>query len=265
MKKVLVLIGSPRKGNSLAAAGKVEEVLAEKDIQVEYVFLAEMRIELCRGCFACLRNGIASCPIDDDIPSIMDRMRSSDGIIFVSPVYVMSVSGLMKNFLDRLSSICHRPVFCRQYAMVLATVGAIGLKDTLRYMAGATGSWQFRKVVELGIKTPHAFDTDRNMTNGNLRTIRRQSLRFREMLLNGRHVSPCMSQVLQFRLQRAIFTGAAASDWPADRKFYEALADRKYYCDVKVNPLYNFLGAVAEKMTRWFTGGREEERKAADE
>lgn len=264
MKEVLVLLGSPRKGNSLAAARRVEKTLVERDFRVEYVFLSEMGIEACRGCFACLRTGIENCPLKDDVPAILEIMARADGIIFVSPVYVMGVSGLMKNFFDRLSSICHRPSFCGKYAMALSTVGAVGLKDTLRYMAGAVGSWQFRKVVKLGLRTPHAMDIERNMTPGNLRKIRKRALRFGNMILDGSYASPNLAQVLQFRFQRAVFTGGTSEEWPADSEFYSALAGRDYYCDVRVNPLLNLVGAVAEKLAGWSMSLRKRGEETAD-
>jgi multimeric flavodoxin WrbA len=262
MKKVLTIIGSPRRGNSYAAALEVEKVLsAGGAMEMEYVFLSEMNVEMCRGCFACLKTGIEKCPIHDDVGVILEKINTADAVVFVSPVYVMSVSGLMKNFFDRLCSICHRPVFCRKYAMVLSTVGAVGLKDTLKYMAGAVGSWQFRKVVKLGLKTPLSHDHKGNMTPGNLDRIRKRSIKLREMVLHDRHARPGLSQVIQFRIQRAIFTGKAASDWPADGRFYSALRDRKYFCDTRVNPLVNAIGALVEMTVRLLLPGGSEDRK----
>jgi multimeric flavodoxin WrbA len=249
MKHVLALVGSPRRGNTLAAVEAISRVLKEEEeMDVEFIHLSDSKIGMCRGCFACLKKGIENCPIDDELPDILHRMMMADGIIFASPVYVMSVSGLMKNFFDRLASICHRPIFCDKYAMVVATVGAIGLSDTLKYMSSAVGSWQFRKVIQLGIKTPLAFDYQENLSGRNSSIIIRQSRKFKTMILQGKYVSPGLMQVIQFRIQRAIFTGRASSDWPADREFYSSLKGRKFYCDVKVNPVFSFLGYLAERL-----------------
>lgn len=261
MKRVLAINGSPRDGNTLAALREAEKVLTgDGDIEFELIKLHEMDISMCSGCFACLKHGIGKCPLNDDMPDILERMMSADGIIFASPVYVMGVTGLFKNFLDRLASICHRPVFCDKYAMVLSTVGAIGLGDTLKYMAGAVGSWQFRKVIKAGIKTPYAYDTDKNMTAGKRASISRRVLRFRNMMLEDKYCSPSLPQVLQFRFQRAVFT-RQADDWPADGRFYEALRGKKYYCDVKVNPLINAVGAAAEWIAGWMMKSGNEEGK----
>mgnify|MGYP001164390126 FL=1 len=261
MKRVLAINGSPRDGNTLAVLREAEKLLTEDgDIEFELVRLSEMDIGTCTGCFACLKHGIEKCPLNDDIPGILEKMTSADGIIFASPVYVMGVTGLFKNFLDRLASICHRPIFCDKYAMVLSTVGAIGLRSTLKYMAGAAGSWQFRKVIKAGIKTPYAYDTEKNMTAGKRASISRRVLRFRNMMLGDKYRSPSLPQVLQFRFQRAVFTRQAA-DWPADGRFYDALKGKKYYCEVRVNPLINAVGAAAEIIAGWMTGSDNENGK----
>jgi len=97
----LGISGSPRKGRNtdflvkkaLDAAAKVENV------ETEFVSLADYEIAPCNGCNHCLRED--SCPIEDDMQILAEKLLEADGIIIGSPVYYMTVSGLLKNFMDR--------------------------------------------------------------------------------------------------------------------------------------------------------------------
>ncbi|MCS1352711.1 flavodoxin family protein [Mechercharimyces sp. CAU 1602] len=42
-------------------------------------------------------------PIDDDYDTIIDRLLPHDIIVFATPIYWYSMSGIMKNFIDRWS------------------------------------------------------------------------------------------------------------------------------------------------------------------
>ena len=73
-----------------------------------------------------------------------DKMLSADGIIFISPVYVHTVSALMKNFFDRFAYMCHQPRFRGKAAMFVATTELTGGKETLDYMRFPAFTWGFR-------------------------------------------------------------------------------------------------------------------------
>ena len=91
------------------------------DVTFEYLFLKDVDLKMCRGCFSCVIKGEDFCPIKDDRAKIEDKMLKSDGVIFVTPCYCQNVSALLKNFIDRFSYVFHRPRFFNQKAMALAT------------------------------------------------------------------------------------------------------------------------------------------------
>ena len=84
------------------AEQRIEETLAGfGDVQFDYVHLKDVELKPCRGCFMCFMNGNERCPVKDDKEMIAQRLEEADGVIFVSPVYSMHVSSLMKLFVDR--------------------------------------------------------------------------------------------------------------------------------------------------------------------
>jgi len=73
----------------------------------ETIVLAEHKIERCTGCRICHKNDhYLKCIYQDkdDVTSLFDQMRSADILIFATPIYIFSMTGLMKIFLDRITS-----------------------------------------------------------------------------------------------------------------------------------------------------------------
>jgi len=153
--KILTIIGSPRKkGNSYHAAKDLEEEMKKKgDYEFEYLFLKDANLEACKGCFNCVSRGIEFCPLKDDRQMIQDKMEEADGLVMVSPVYVMTVSALLKNFIDRVAYLCHRPEYHGKKALVLCTTGGIGIKETLNYMELITEAWGYKVSGRCGLVT----------------------------------------------------------------------------------------------------------------
>jgi len=72
------------------------------------------------------------CPLAYEVALIRTKMDAADGLIVASPVYVDDVSGLMKNPLDRLAYLSHRPLLACTCAFTLATVGGGTTGHTVR-------------------------------------------------------------------------------------------------------------------------------------
>ncbi len=106
-KQVLVLSGSPRKGNSQALCEAVAEGAREAGHAVTFVRLAEKRIGYCTGCGLCSFQG-KPCPIHDDAESIQRLMLAADVIVMGTPVYFYSICAQMKTLIDRSSPYYER-------------------------------------------------------------------------------------------------------------------------------------------------------------
>ena len=97
---IIGINGSHRAGK--ATATLLREVLASaelRDADVEMIELAQLDINYCIGCNACLRS--SSCALHDDMDGLYLKMRNADGIVFASPNYFANVSARMKCFIDR--------------------------------------------------------------------------------------------------------------------------------------------------------------------
>lgn len=153
--RILVIMGSPRKGNTYLAAKKIEESMRSMgNVEFEYLMLKDAGLSQCSGCFVCLSKSENHCPHKDSAPIIEQKMQAADGVIFATPVYGMNVSALLKTFVDRFSYIFHRPRFFDKKALLLSTTGAVGLKEVLDYLKLIAGIWGFEVTNSVGLVTP---------------------------------------------------------------------------------------------------------------
>lgn len=79
--------------------------------KTEVIFLPKMDIEHCQQCnsdgWGICRDE-DKCIIDDDFPSILEKIDSADVTVFANPVYFGDLSESMKVFLDRLRRVKSR-------------------------------------------------------------------------------------------------------------------------------------------------------------
>ncbi len=157
--KILACNGSYRpNGNTARVLSLVEEQIrrqadrAGEALDFEIINLGRLNLQMCRGCRVCFDRGEERCPLKDDLLAIKTKMIEADVVILASPVYVDDVSGLTKNWIDRLAHVCHRPEFYGKYAYLLATTGASSTSHTLRTM-NALMYWGFQIIGRAGFKT----------------------------------------------------------------------------------------------------------------
>jgi len=100
MKKILVVVGSPRKnGNTHILVSQIAEGARTEGAVVDELFLGELTIKECDGCHVCWEG--KECSKKDDMQGIYPRIIESDVIIFGTPVYWYGPTALMKAFIDR--------------------------------------------------------------------------------------------------------------------------------------------------------------------
>jgi len=99
--RVLGVSGSPRQdGNTDGAVMEALAAAQQAGCRVEFQRLTDYQIKHCSGCRGCMTAG--RCTIrDDEFEAAMGPWRQAEVIILGSPVYWLSPSGVLKDFIDR--------------------------------------------------------------------------------------------------------------------------------------------------------------------
>jgi multimeric flavodoxin WrbA len=109
----------------------------EANHQVEKVFLAEKKINYCRGCYGCEGNG--QCVQKDDMAHILDSMMAADVIVLATPVYFYTMCAQMKTVIDRTVARYTRITNKDFYFIVTAAVSRkAALERTIEGFRGFT-------------------------------------------------------------------------------------------------------------------------------
>lgn len=98
--RVVAVVGSPRPdGNTVTVVKAVLQELEGRQIDTELLFLPDYRVYPCEGHDTC--GSLANCPLEDDMPLLLEKVYGADGAIFASPVYYENVTAQLKAFMDR--------------------------------------------------------------------------------------------------------------------------------------------------------------------
>jgi multimeric flavodoxin WrbA len=105
---IIAINGSPRKSwNTATLLENALEGAKSQGSKTELVHLYDLNYTGCKSCFACkLRGGksYAKCAVSDDLEPLLYKLADADAVILGSPIYLGSVTGEMKSFLERLIS-----------------------------------------------------------------------------------------------------------------------------------------------------------------
>jgi multimeric flavodoxin WrbA len=104
--KVIALNGSPRKNwNTATLLQKALDGAATQRAETEMFHLYELNYKGCVSCFYCkTKNGrsYGRCAVKDDLNPILKKIEKADAIILGSPIYLGTVTGEMRSFMERL-------------------------------------------------------------------------------------------------------------------------------------------------------------------
>jgi multimeric flavodoxin WrbA len=135
--RIVAVCGSFREESN---TNKLIRAVAEASgIDCEFIELGALDIKPCSGCSMCVMNE-GLCPIDDDMPTVCDKLLAADGFIIGGPTYFMDISGAVKSFIDRTMAVKYREIgpphsempwhgtdpFYNKPAVLVVTVAGLG-------------------------------------------------------------------------------------------------------------------------------------------
>jgi multimeric flavodoxin WrbA len=106
MKAVIVEASPKRDGNSVTLAKEFIRGLRENQMaEITELYLDDLDIQFCRGCWTCIKMGEPGCVIEDDMTWIYPKLNDADVIVFATPIYWWHINAQMKKFIDRLEGL----------------------------------------------------------------------------------------------------------------------------------------------------------------
>ncbi len=101
--KALVVYGSPRhkKAASYRIGHRFAEGLERAGVDVDEIILSKQTIKHCIGCYTCWTKTPGKCIHKDDMAENLPKLQKANLVVYTTPLYIYSVTGIMKDFMDR--------------------------------------------------------------------------------------------------------------------------------------------------------------------
>lgn len=247
--KIVILMGSPRKQDSLKVCKEIEGRLGTKNISYDYIFLKDYEIQDCKGCGLCFKKSEKLCPCKDDLTIIRDKLLEADGIIFATPVYAYQVPAPLKRIIDRMSFLFHRQELVGKPAMIVVTSDGGGHKQVSKYVKMTASGWACDLIGIINVISPMYFNEGKNNSSWgynegyhNKTNLRIQKLteKFKQAIESKTRKIPSYYDIFMFNcLRTKTFTSKADYDFWKEK----AWLNSDYFYDTKMNPLKKLFGA----------------------
>jgi multimeric flavodoxin WrbA len=128
--KILTLCGSPRRRGNTSTVLLAFERLASKSNSIERVDIVAQDIKGCIGCDNCQKDeSHPACIQKDDLNHLLQKIITSDLVVYAAPVYVWDFPAQMKAVIDRHYCLLkwkggkERSLVENKKAMLLVTCG----------------------------------------------------------------------------------------------------------------------------------------------
>jgi multimeric flavodoxin WrbA len=119
MSKIVVFVGSVRKGGNTELLARAFAEGARQKHEVDVISVADYRVNPCIGCDACARREGNTCFQQDDMPAIYAKLTEADVVVIASPVYFYGISAQLKAVIDRLHTPMREKFPIKKAAMLL--------------------------------------------------------------------------------------------------------------------------------------------------
>jgi multimeric flavodoxin WrbA len=102
-KNAVIAYGSPRlrKSGSYHLGQHFANGLKKGGFNISEIMIHEKTIKPCLGCFSCWSTSPGKCVLRDDMDNLLPILYQADLIVYAVPLYIYSVPGPVKTFMDR--------------------------------------------------------------------------------------------------------------------------------------------------------------------
>ena len=249
MKKILIIWGSARKnGNSMKLASMFTSQFEQNQYNFEYLNLIDYKLEFCRGCATCFKKNESFCPLKDDVNIIVDKMKFSDGLIFISPVYGGQVSGQMKTLIDRIGYIYHRPTLIAKPTVFLTTTDVVYIKKVSKYMKLILTSMGMRVVGYVGALSGGLKNSEDYQSNISHK-LKKLAIEFETQLSRTILPKPSFQELIHFtkwKIKNTAFKDIYAYDYSYWKE--KGWLDSLYYYETDISVLNRVIFSIISKV-----------------
>lgn len=128
MKQVVIFNGSPRMdGNTSTLLNLIAKGARDAGAEVHFYTLFKMKFMACQSCFSCRLTD--ECAIKDELHMALEKVKTASGIVIGSPIYMMQMTGPVKNLYDRLFPLTDERYRPRFGTKKLVTVYCQGMEN----------------------------------------------------------------------------------------------------------------------------------------
>ena len=251
-KKIIILSGSPRKKDGYRLIQSIGEKLNKKGkVELEYIKLSDLKVNNCVGCMKCFDKGEEYCPFKDDISDVVNKLISCDGIIFLSPVYALSITGVMKKVIDRMSYMFHRPELVAKPSITIVTTGGGGIKPTQEYLKLVGRGFGCNLLGELSVISPLYYSESSLYNQKYFNKVSKKLDILVEKLYDGiycdKKPEPSYKDLYMFHgLRSKTYLSKADYEYWNTKGWLKS----KYYYDVRLNPCKLLFGSLLDVLIR---------------
>ena len=248
--KIVILMGSPRKQDSLNVCKEIESRLGAKNFTYDYIFLKDYEIQDCRGCGLCFKKSENLCPCKDDLSIIRKKLIDADGIVFATPVYAYQVPAPLKRIIDRMAFLFHRQELVGKPVLIVVTSDGGGHKQVSNYIKMTVSGWACNLIGTINIISPMYFKNRKDDSawgynesyhNKISLRIKKFTHKFKEMIESKVIKAPSFYEIFMFNcLRTKTFTSKADYDFWNKKNWLSSY----YFYDTKLNPFKKIFGII---------------------
>ncbi|MDO4535267.1 MAG: flavodoxin family protein [Clostridium perfringens] len=229
MKNILLINCSKRKKNTYNLLIQSEKILKNYNFNTEIINLYDYDIKFCLGCEHCILKG--GCVLNDDVNTLMEKLKNCHGLIIGTPVYLNNMSGILKTFIDRTCVWFHRSDMAQKPVLLIGNTQGSGVKNTLNSIEESLRQW--------GV----SFCGNISRTGAKIKTVPisyKEISKFINLINNNIDYKPTLKDISYFNVQRAL----SSSIFPLDKEFWTEhnWINNSYFPKTKINILKQAYG-----------------------